>query len=77
VRNGGRVEFRDSRDGRGTVVTVTIVYDPPGGTLGKLVAKLFQKEPKVQARQDLRRFKQLMETGEIPTAKPPDAAPRA
>jgi uncharacterized membrane protein len=77
VRNSGRVEFRDSPDGRGTVVTVTIVYDPPGGTLGKLIAKLFQKEPKVQARQDLRRFKQLMETGEISTATPPDAAPRA
>jgi uncharacterized membrane protein len=68
VRNSGRVEFRDSPDGRGTVVTVTLVYDPPGGSVGKLIAKLFQKEPKVQARQDLRRFKQLMETGEIATA---------
>jgi uncharacterized membrane protein len=77
VRNSGRVEFRDSPDGRGTVVTATMVYDPPGGTVGKLIAKLFQKEPKVQARQDLRRFKQLMETGEISTANPPDAAPRA
>jgi uncharacterized membrane protein len=77
VRNSGRVEFRDSPDGRGTVVTVTLVYDPPGGSVGKFIAKLFQKEPKVQARQDLRRFKQLMETGEIATAKPPEAAPRA
>jgi uncharacterized membrane protein len=77
VRNSGRVEFRDSPDCRGTVVTATMVYDPPGGTVGKLIAKLFQKEPKVQARQDLRRFKQLMETGEISTANPPDAAPRA
>lgn len=77
VRNSGEVEFSDSPDGRGTVVTVTLVYDPPGGNVGKLIAKLFQKEPKVQARQDLRRFKQLMETGEISTAAPPDAAPRA
>jgi uncharacterized membrane protein len=77
VRNSGRVEFKDSPDRRGTVVTVTIAYDPPGGTVGKLIAKLFQKEPKIQARQDLRRFKQLMETGEIPTAQPPHAAPRA
>jgi len=77
VRNSGRVEFLDSPDGRGTVVRVTLVYDPPGGTVGQLIAKVFQKEPKVQARQDLRRFKQLMETGEVSTAKPPDAAPRA
>jgi uncharacterized membrane protein len=77
VRNSGRVEFLDSPDCRGTVVRVTLTYDPPAGTVGKLIAKLFQKEPKVQARQDLRRFKQLMETGEISTARPPDAAPRA
>jgi uncharacterized membrane protein len=77
VRNGGLVEFLDSPDARGTVVRVTLTYDPPGGTLGKVIAKLFQKEPKVQARQDLRRFKQLMETGEVSTAQPPDAAPRA
>ena len=77
VRNSGRVEFRDSPTGRGTEVTATIVYDPPAGAIGKLVAKLFQKEPRIQARRELRRFKQLMETGEISTARPPDAAPRA
>ena len=77
VRNSGRIEFRDSTNGRGTLVTATLVYDPPGGGLGQLVAKLFQREPKIQARRDLRRFKQLMETGEIATAQPPDAAPRA
>jgi uncharacterized membrane protein len=56
------------------VVRVTLTYDPPAGTVGKLIAKLFQREPKVQARQDLRRFKQLME---VATAQPPGAAPRA
>jgi uncharacterized membrane protein len=76
VRNSGRVEFRDSTNGRGTVVTVTIVYDPPGGAVGKALAKLFQREPNIQARRDLRRFKQLMETGEVATARPPRAAPR-
>lgn len=76
LRNAGRIEFRDGPPGRGTEVTATIVYEPPGGELGKLVAKLFQKEPKIQARRELRRFKQLMETGEIPTAKTPDAAPQ-
>jgi uncharacterized membrane protein len=67
VPNSGRVTFRDA-GARGTVVTVTIAYEPPAGTIGKLVAKLFQREPAIQARRDLRRFKQLMETGEVATA---------
>jgi uncharacterized membrane protein len=66
VPNSGRVEFRDAGD-RGTVVTATILYDPPAGFIGKVVAKMFQREPAIQARRDLRRFKQLMETGEIAT----------
>jgi uncharacterized membrane protein len=67
VANSGRVEFRDA-GARGTVVTVSILYDPPAGVVGKLIAKMFQREPAIQARRDLRRFKQLMETGEIATA---------
>lgn len=57
VTNSGRIDFRDAPGGRGTVVTATIAYDPPAGAVGKLVAKLFQREPKIQARRDLRRFK--------------------
>jgi len=64
VPNSGRIEFRDAGD-RGTIVTATIVYDPPAGVVGKLIAKMFQREPAIQARRDLRRFKQLMETGEV------------
>ena len=67
VPNAGRIEFRDA-GARGTVVTATIVYDPPAGAVGKLIAKMFQREPAIQARRDLRRFKQLMETGEIATS---------
>lgn len=63
----GRVEFRDSAPGRGTMVQLTMRYDPPAGFPGRMVAKLLQREPNVQARRDLRRFKQLMETGEITT----------
>ena len=66
VPNSGRVEFRDA-GARGTVVTATILYDPPAGVVGKLIAKLFQREPAIQARRDLRRFKQLMEAGESAT----------
>lgn len=67
VPNSGRIEFRDAGD-RGTVVTATIAYDPPAGIIGQVIAKLFQREPAIQARRDLRRFKQLMETGEVATA---------
>jgi uncharacterized membrane protein len=76
VRNSGRVEFRDSPDRRGTVVTMTLAHDPPAGAAGKRIANMFQ-EPKMQARHHLRRFKQLMETGEVSTAHPPEAAPHA
>lgn len=67
VPNSGRIDFRDAGT-RGTIVTATIAYDPPAGVVGKLIAKMFQREPAIQARRDLRRFKQLMETGEIATA---------
>jgi uncharacterized membrane protein len=67
VRNSGRVEFHEVA-GRGTVVRAVIAYDPPGGVIGEFLAKLFQREPAVQARRDLRRFKQYMETGEISTS---------
>lgn len=67
VPNSGRIDFRDASGGRGTIVTATILYDPPAGIIGKVIAKMFQREPAIQARRDLRRFKQLMETGEIAT----------
>jgi uncharacterized membrane protein len=76
IKNSGRIEFRDAPGGRGTEVSATIIYEPPGGDLGMLIAKLFQKEPKMQARRELRRFKQFAETGEVSTSAAPDAAPR-
>ena len=77
VKNRGRVEFRDAPGGRGTEVHATIIYEPPGGALGKVVALLFQKEPGLQAKRDLRRLKMLLETGEIATTEyEAGAAPR-
>ena len=76
VKNHGEVEFLDAPAGRGTVVRAAIAYEPPGGALGKLIAELFQKEPGVQAKRDLRRFKMWLETGEIATTHAPGAAPR-
>lgn len=64
----GRVKFRDAPGDRGTQVQLIIAYKPPAGEVGRLAAKLFQREPAVQARHDLKRFKMLMETGEIATS---------
>ena len=71
VANSGKVRFEDAPAGRGTYVSLIIGYAPPGGTLGKLFAKIMQREPEIQARRDLRRFKQLMETGEVATNASP------
>ena len=76
VMNHGVVEFRDAPGDRGVELHASIVYEPPGGALGKLVAELFQQEPGQQAKRDLRRLKMLLETGEIATTEYPDAAPR-
>lgn len=67
VDNAGSVHFRPSASGRGTIVKVSLKYDPPAGKLGAAVAWLTGEEPSVQVEEDLRRFKRLMETDEIPT----------
>lgn len=71
IEHEGRVEFADAPPGRGTYVRLLLRYTPPAGEVGRLVAKVLQREPNVQARRDLRRFKQLMETGEIPVNASP------
>lgn len=65
IDTAGEALFTDAAPGRGTVVTLIMTYSPPGGTIGKLAAKVFRREPAIQARLDLRRFKQLLETGEV------------
>ena len=73
IRTSGRVEFIDAPPGRGTYVRATIAYDPPGGVIAEWIAKLLQREPNVQARRDLRRLKQFLETGEISNSAGPSA----
>jgi uncharacterized membrane protein len=65
VPNAGSVWFRPAPGGGGTEVRVELGYDPPGGALGKVVAKLFGEEPQQQITDDLRRLKQVLETGEV------------
>ena len=62
--SAGRAEFKDV-PGRGTVLTLTMAYDQ--GFLEKIVAKLSQTDPSIKSRRNLRRLKQLLETGEIAT----------
>jgi uncharacterized membrane protein len=65
VQTEGTVSFVDAPGDRGTVVTASIGYTPPGGDIGRAIAKLFMVEPNIQARHELKRFKMLMEAGEI------------
>lgn len=68
IETEGRVTFTDAPGARGTRVSLIIGYKPPAGAMGKIFAKAFRREPQIQARHDLKRFKMLMETGEIATA---------
>ena len=65
VPNAGVVRFVRAPGGRGTEIHVEMRYAPPAGKLGSLFAKLFGKEPSQQVDGDLRRFKQVMEIGEV------------
>lgn len=72
VENHGLVVFEDAparQDdaGHATEIHVVLEYNPPGGTYSAAIARLMGEEPGMQVLDDLRRFKQIMETGEIAT----------
>lgn len=73
IDTAGVVTLTDAPPGPGTYVRLLMSYDPPGGAIGRGIAKLLQREPSLQARRDLRRFKQLMETGEVTKNASPSA----
>jgi uncharacterized membrane protein len=77
VDNAGSVHFKPAPEGHGTVVQVALQYNPPGGVVGAMFAKLFGEEPSQQIGEDLRRFKMLMETGEVPVETAKAATARA
>ncbi len=68
IETEGRVTFEDAPGERGTRVGLIIAYKPVGGVAGKMLAKLLRRSPELQARHDLKRFKMLLETGEISTS---------
>ena len=69
VDNAGSVHFKTAPAGRGTELRVVLKYDPPAGIVGATLAKLWGEEPSRQIDEDLRRFKSMMETGEVPTTE--------
>jgi uncharacterized membrane protein len=69
VDHAGSVQFKDAPGGRGTEVKVELQYNPPAGPMGALVSMLWGKEPGLQIGEDLRRLKQMLEAGEIPTTE--------
>jgi len=65
VQNSGSVFFERAPGGRGTIVRVELAYDPPGGAVGASLAKLLGKDADQMLEDDLRAFKQVLETGEV------------
>lgn len=65
VASQGEIDFLPASGGRGTDVRLRLAYQPPGGRLVLGLARLFGEAPEQRGREDLRRFKQLMEAGEI------------
>lgn len=71
IQNSGSVTFARAPGARGTEVRVQLRYSPPAGRVGAAIARLFGEEPAQQVRDDLRRFKQRMETGEVAVSDGP------
>jgi uncharacterized membrane protein len=69
VDHTGMVRFKPAAGLRGTVIYVNLEYRPIAGKFGATVARLFGEEPNQQVEEDLRRFKQFLETGEISTTQ--------
>ena len=63
----GEIRFAKAPGDRGTEVHVSMKYVPPGGKLGHLLASMLGDNPKRLIREDLRKFKRIMELGELPT----------
>jgi uncharacterized membrane protein len=69
VDTAGSVHFKQQDHDRGTIVAVSLKYDPPAGKLGAWAATLFGENPEESIAEDLRAFKQVMEAGEIPSTR--------
>lgn len=69
IDNSGFIRFKKAPGDRGTEVKIVLEYNPPGGALASVFAKIFGEEPEQQIGDELHRFKMLMEAGEIATTE--------
>ncbi len=76
IENAGSVRFTEAPGGRGTEVKVLLSYELPAGRLGEAAVSWLGESGDQEVREDLRRFKQQMETGEIANAAPRPAEAR-
>lgn len=67
VYHSGSVDFSPAPGGRGTMIRAQVLHSQPGQSIGSLLAKMVGKHPEDIVYKDLRRFKQVMETGEAIT----------
>jgi uncharacterized membrane protein len=76
IRNRGRVEFSPAPADQGTEVRVHLEFSSPANAVGNLFARILGEHPSIQVADDLRRFKQVMETGEVMRSDAAPAGPR-
>lgn len=74
--NRGIVRFERAPAERGTALRVQMIYDPPAGKLGAALASVLGDDPQTRIKEDLRRLKQRIETGEVPTTEGQPSGPR-
>ena len=64
VANAGSVRFEPEPHGNGTVITVKLEYNPPGGLLGWLGGNLIGERAEREIAEDLAQLKQKMEAAQ-------------
>ncbi|MEI8234203.1 MAG: SRPBCC family protein [Verrucomicrobiota bacterium] len=73
VEHAGSIRFEREPHGLGTVVTVNLEYNPPGGLLGRLGMLFYRKAIRREIEQSLAKLKSLMESGEAAAKGAPAA----
>lgn len=66
VDTAGSIHFDPAPEGNGTLMRVSLKYDPPGGRAGAALAHFLGEGLEEQLEDDLRHFKHFMETGKPP-----------
>lgn len=67
VDHRGVVQFKPAPGERGTELRVNLTYSPPGGVVGEGMGQLLNSVTAQQIKEEIRRCKRILETGEVPT----------